>query len=45
MKEKMNVLYDEMCYIGDNIKKDFIAPEKLGIRSIWFKNTDGLYVI
>ena len=45
MKEKMNVSYDEMCYIGDNVKKDFIAPEKLGIKSIWFKNTDGLYVI
>ena len=44
MKEKMDVEYKEMCYIGDNIKKDFIAPEQLGMRTIWFKNKDGLYV-
>ena len=44
MKEKLDVDYKEMCYIGDNIKKDFIAPEQLGMRAIWFKNKDGLYV-
>lgn len=35
--------YGAMCYVGDNIKKDFIAPEELGMRSIWFRNKDGLY--
>lgn len=44
MKEKLCVEYSEMCYVGDNIKKDFVSPEKLGMRSIWFKNPDGLYV-
>ena len=44
MKEKLDVEYSEMCYVGDNINKDFIAPQKLGMRSIWFKNPDGLYV-
>ena len=44
MKEKMGVEYSQMCYVGDNIKKDFIAPENLGMRCIWFKNNDGLYV-
>ena len=44
MKEKLNTAYSEMCYIGDNIKKDFIAPQQLGMRSIWFQNPDGLYV-
>lgn len=43
MKEKFGFPYKEICYIGDNIKKDFIAPDRLGIRSIWFKNSDGLY--
>lgn len=43
MKKVLDVEYNEMCYIGDNIKKDFISPEKLGMRSIWFKNKDGLY--
>ena len=44
MKERLDVSYSEMCYVGDNINKDFIAPQKLGIRAIWFKNQDGLYV-
>ena len=44
MKERLGVEYAEMCYVGDNTKKDFIAPKELGMRSIWFKNSDGLYV-
>lgn len=44
MSERLSAAYGEMCYIGDNIKKDFISPENLGMRSIWFKNPDGLYV-
>lgn len=43
MREKLGVLFEEMCYIGDNLKKDFIAPEMLGIRAIHFANIDGLY--
>lgn len=43
MKEKMQLDYNQMVYIGDNISKDFIAPEKLGMKTIFFKNTDGLY--
>lgn len=35
--------YNHMCYIGDNIAKDFIAPQMLGMRCIWFRNPDGLY--
>ena len=44
MRERLDVAYEEMCYVGDNIKKDFVSPENLGMRSIWFKNLDGLYV-
>lgn len=44
MKDMMNLEYSEMVYVGDNIKKDFIAPQKLGMRSIWYKNPEGLYV-
>ncbi len=43
MKEQLGVEYSEMCYVGDNTKKDFVAPEKLGMKSIWFRNIDGLY--
>lgn len=44
IQELLNVEFSGMCYVGDNIKKDFIAPEKLGMETIWFKNKNGLYV-
>lgn len=43
MQEIFGVPFKEMCYVGDNIKKDFIAPENLGMRAIYFVNDDGLY--
>lgn len=43
MKEQFGVEFVEMCYVGDNIKKDFLAPEKLGMRAIFFRNPDGIY--
>ncbi len=41
--KELNVQPERTCYVGDNMKKDFIAPEKLGMRCIWFNNPDGLY--
>lgn len=43
MQNKFVVSFEEMVYIGDNTKKDFIAPEQLGMRSLWFRNPDGMY--
>lgn len=43
MQKKLGVTFAEMCYIGDNIQKDFIAPQSLGMESIWFQNPEGLY--
>lgn len=43
LAEKFREEYNRMCYIGDNIHKDFIAPEMLGMKCIWFRNPDGLY--
>lgn len=43
LKEKWDIPYEKLVYIGDNVKKDFIAPEKLGMNTIWVKNPDGLY--
>lgn len=43
MREVLDVPFEEMCYIGDNVKKDFIAPEMLGMRAIHFVNENGLY--
>ena len=43
MQKRFNVSFQQMAYVGDNIKKDFIAPKLLGMKSIYFKNKDGLY--
>ena len=43
MCKELLVPFEKMCYIGDNINKDFISPERLGVRCIWFKNPCGLY--
>ena len=43
MKDFLDVDYCQMIYVGDNINKDFIAPNKLGIKSMWLRNEDGLY--
>lgn len=43
MKECLNLRYEDMCYIGDNLNKDFIAPENLGMLSVHLNNRYGLY--
>lgn len=35
--------FNKMCYVGDNIHKDFIAPVQLGMQTFFFNNPDGLY--
>lgn len=45
MKQRIGVNFSEMAYVGDNPKKDFIAPEKLGMKTYYFRNPDGLYYI
>ncbi len=34
---------EDVAYVGDNATKDFQAPKQLGMKSVWFKNRDGLY--
>lgn len=33
----------DVVYVGDNSEKDFQAPQQLGMRSVWFRNVDGVY--
>lgn len=33
----------DVVYVGDNAEKDFLAPQQLGMRSVWFKNKNGVY--
>lgn len=43
MRRRMECAYEDMVYVGDNVKKDFVAPERLGMATVWFQNVDGLY--
>lgn len=43
MKEKFGVSFHEMVYVGDNINKDFIAPNSLSMISVMMKSKDGVY--
>jgi len=43
MSQRLMLPLKRMIYVGDNPTKDFIAPEKLGMGSIYFVNSDGLY--
>ena len=38
-----SLAWSDMCYVGDNIRKDFVAPAKLGMKCFHFVNGDGLY--
>ena len=43
MAERLGLPFGAMAYVGDNLKKDLIAPEGLGMRCVWVNNPDGLY--
>lgn len=43
MAQKLNVDLESMVYIGDNLKKDFITANKLGIQTVYIKRKNGVY--
>lgn len=43
MARYFSLPYEKMGYVGDNLLKDRQAPEKLGMRFIWFYNKEGIY--
>lgn len=43
LKTKWRIDSSKLVYVGDNPIKDFQAPIKLGISSIFFNNQNGLY--
>lgn len=44
VKSQFEISYRQMAYIGDNISKDLVVPEAVGMKSILFKNKNGLYI-
>jgi putative hydrolase of the HAD superfamily len=43
MRERLGIDYSQLVYIGDNLKKDFQAPLRLGMQVIQFIPEDGVY--
>lgn len=43
VKDELEVEFDEMIYIGDNLSKDFITAKQLGMKTIHIKRNEGVY--
>ena len=43
MQCRWRMPFENMIYIGDNLKKDFMAPKQLGMQWIWVDNEQGIY--
>lgn len=43
LQNRWRIPFGSMVYVGDNPAKDFYAPKQLGMRSLYYKNADGLY--
>ena len=43
MKDKLNLDYDEMVYVGDNLSKDFVTANKLGMKTVFINRIEGVY--
>ena len=43
MQQKLGVPFDRMMYVGDNLSKDFIAPQALGMQACYHRAPDGIY--
>ena len=43
MSAKLKVAYSKMMYVGDNMTKDFVAPNKLGMKTVHIKRPEGIY--
>ena len=43
MANKWRMNYADIVYVGDNINKDFQAPQQLGMKCLYYKNKDSLY--
>ena len=43
MQRRWGLPFEQMVYVGDNAEKDFQAPKQLGMRSVFFRNKEGIY--
>ena len=45
MQNRWKLPASEIVYVGDNPNKDFQAPQQLGMKSVWFRNADSIYLL
>lgn len=45
MCERLGIKYEKTVYVGDNIIKDFVAPERLNMQSIFIDNNDSILMM
>lgn len=43
IQRRWGIPFEQLVYVGDNAEKDFQAPKQLGMRSVFFRNKDGIY--
>ena len=43
IKEKLGFDYEDMVYVGDNISKDFVTANRLGMSTVFINREDGVY--
>ncbi|MDO4555748.1 MAG: HAD family hydrolase [Lachnospiraceae bacterium] len=43
MRKRLGIACRNMLFVGNERDRDFIAPEKVGMKCCWFENGDGLY--
>ncbi len=44
MQIRWRLSASQIAYVADNPIKDFQAPRQLGMKCVWFRNEDGLYL-
>ena len=45
MKDKLKIDYAEMVYVGDNVSKDFVTPNTLGMKTVHIERKNGIYLL
>ena len=43
INDKLNLDYENMVYVGDNVSKDFVTANKLGMSTVFINREDGVY--
>ncbi|MEG1410476.1 MAG: HAD-IA family hydrolase [Romboutsia sp.] len=43
MRNKLELDYEEMVYVGDNVSKDFVTANRLGMNTVFISREEGVY--